>query len=52
MAKIKTYDVVISYPIKVNAESKSHVKDIIMSNELLSNAAELTLDIKEEKNEK
>ena len=42
---MKTYDVLISYPIKVNAESKEHVKEIIMANELLSNAADLTLKI-------
>ena len=47
MSKIKTYDVTISYPIKVNAESENHVREIIMANELLRNAADLTLDIKE-----
>tara|TARA_R100000656_G_C3911629_1_gene120999 strand:+ start:86 stop:238 length:153 start_codon:yes stop_codon:yes gene_type:complete len=45
MSEIKTYNVLISYPIKVNAESKEHVKEIIMANELLSNAADLTLKI-------
>tara|TARA_R100001594_G_scaffold97288_2_gene131528 strand:- start:3243 stop:3404 length:162 start_codon:yes stop_codon:yes gene_type:complete len=50
--EIKTYDVLISYPIKVNAESKNHVKEIIMASELLRNAADLTLQITEEKNEK
>ena len=52
MSKIKTYDVTISYPIKVNAESENHVREIIMANELLRNAADLTLDIKEIKDEK
>ena len=52
MSKIKTYDVLISYPIKVGAESENHVREIIMANELLRNAADLTLDIKEIKDEK
>ena len=47
MSEIKTYDVVISYPIKVNAENKEHVKEIIMANELLRNAADLKLTITE-----
>ena len=51
MSEIKTYDVLISYPIKVGAESEEHVKEIIMSNELLSNASDLTLKIMETKNE-
>ena len=51
MSEIKTYDVVISYPIKVNAENEEHVKEIIMANELLRNAADLTLEIMETKNE-
>ena len=51
MAKIKTYDVIISYPIKVGAESKNHVKEIIMANELLRNAADLKLKITEVKDE-
>tara|TARA_Y100001938_G_C8017004_1_gene393152 strand:+ start:311 stop:469 length:159 start_codon:yes stop_codon:yes gene_type:complete len=52
MAEIKTYDVLISYPIKVGAESEEHVKEIIMSNELLRNASDLTLHITEVKDEK
>ena len=51
MNEIKMYDVLISYPIKVNAESKEHVKEIIMGNELLRNAADLTLNITEVKDE-
>ena len=47
MKEIKTYDVLISYPIKVNAKSKEHVKEIIMANELLRNAADLTIKIAE-----
>ena len=47
MNEIKTYDVVISYPIKVNAENEEHVKEIIMSNELLRNAGNLKLKITE-----
>jgi len=49
MSEIKTYDVLISYPIKVGAESEEHVREIIMANELLRNAADLTLQITEEK---
>ena len=52
MAEIKTYDVIISYPIKVGAESKEHVKEIIMANELLRNASDLTLKITEVKDGK
>ena len=47
MSEIKTYNVLISYPIKVGAESKEHVKEILMANELLRNAADLTLQITE-----
>ena len=49
MSEIKTYDVLISYPIKVGAENEEHVKEIIMANELLRNAADLTLQITEVK---
>ena len=52
MSEIKTYDVIISYPIKVGAESEEHVKEIIMANELLRNAGDLTLQITETKDEK
>ena len=51
MSEIKRYDVLISYPIKVGAESKEHVKEILMANELLRNAADLTLKITEAKKE-
>ena len=47
MSEIKMYDVLISYPIKVGAENEEHVKEIIMANELLRNAADLTLQITE-----
>ena len=47
---MKTYDVVLSYPIQVNAKDKAHVKRIIMDNEHLGNLSELTLEIKEAKN--
>jgi hypothetical protein len=47
MSEIKLYDVLISYPIQVGAESEAHVKEIIMANELLRNAADLTLKITE-----
>jgi hypothetical protein len=46
---MKTYDVVLSYPIQVNAKDKEHVKKIIMDNEHLGNVPELTLEIKEAK---
>ena len=49
MSEIKMYDVLISYPIKVGAESVEHVKEILMANALLLNAADLTLEITEEK---
>ena len=49
MSDIKMYNVVVSYPIKVGAESPGHVKEILMANELLRNAADLTLQITEEK---
>jgi hypothetical protein len=49
MSEIKIYDVLISYPIRVGAESKNHVKEIIMANELLRDAADLTLKITEVK---
>jgi len=52
MNEIKTYDVLISYPIKVGAESEEHVKEILMANELLRNAADLTLKITEIKDGK
>ena len=51
MSQIKMYDVLISYPIKVGAESKEHVKEIIMANELLRNAGDLILKITEVKDE-
>ena len=51
MSKIKMYDVLISYPIKVGAGNKEHVKEILMANELLRNAADLTLEITEVKND-
>ena len=51
MSEIKLYDVLISYPIQVGAENKEHVKEILMANELLRNAADLTLEITEVKND-
>ena len=49
---MKTYDVILSYPIKVKAEDKAHVKEIIMDNEHLGNVSNLTLKITEIKNGK
>ena len=49
---MKTYDVILSYPIKVKAEDKAHVKEIIMDNEHLGNVSNLTLKITEVKDEK
>ena len=48
---MKTYDVTLSYPIKVKAEDKAHVKEIIMDNEHLGNVSNLTLEITEVKDE-
>ena len=48
---MKTYDVILSYPIKVKAEDETHVKEIIMDNEHLGNVSNLTLKIKETKDE-
>ena len=48
---MKIYDVTLSYPIKVKAEDKAHVKEIIMDNEHLVNVSNLTLEITEVKNE-
>ena len=44
---MKTYDVILSYPIKVKAENKDHVKEIIMNDNLLGDASKLTITIKE-----
>ena len=52
MSEVKLYDVLISYPIQVGAEDEKHVREIIMANELLRNAADLTLQIVEAKDEK
>ena len=52
MSEIKKYDVLISYPIQVGAEDEEHVKEILMANELLRNAADLTLKITEVKDGK
>ena len=49
---MRTYDVILSYPIKVKAEDKTHVKEIIMDNEHLGNVSNLTLKITEAKDEK
>ena len=47
---MKTYDVTLSYSIKVLAEDKEHVKQIIMDNEHLGGVPQLKLEIKEAKN--
>ena len=47
---MKTYDVMLSYPIQVNAENKEQVKEIILENEHLGNLPKLTLEIKEAEN--
>ena len=49
---MKTYNVILSYPIKVQAEDETHVKEIIMDNEHLGDVSNLTLKITEIKNEK
>ena len=47
---MKTYDVTLSYPIKVKAEDEEHVKQIIMDNEHLGSVSQLKLEIKEVEN--
>ena len=49
---MKTIDVELSNPIKVNAEDKTHVKEIIRSSEHLGHVDNLELKITEVKNEK
>ena len=49
---MRTYDVILSYPIQVKAEDEAHVKEIIMNNEHLGDVSNLTLKIKESKDEK
>ena len=49
---MKTYHVILSYPIKVKAEDKAHVKEIIMDNEHLGNVSNLTIKITEIENER
>ena len=49
---MRTYDVILSYPIKVRAEDETHVKEIIMNSEHLGDVSNLTLKIKEIKDEK
>ena len=44
---MKIYDVILSYPIQVKAKDEDHVKEIILANDLLGNAGELTITIKE-----
>ena len=49
---MKTYDVILSYPIKVKAEDEAHVKEVIMDNEHLGSVPNLTIKIMEIKNGK
>ena len=44
---MKTYDVILSYPIQVKAKDEDHVKEIILANNLLGDASDLTITIKE-----
>ena len=48
---MRTYDVILSYPIKVRAEDETHGKEIIMNSEHLGDVSNLTLEIKETKDE-
>jgi len=48
---MKTYDVILSYPIQVRAKNKEHVKEIILADNLLGNTGDLTITIKETENE-
>ena len=44
---MKIYDVILSYPIQVKAKDEDHVKEIILANNLLGDAGDLTITIKE-----
>jgi len=49
---MRKYKVVLSYPIEVNAEDETHVKEILMGSKHLQNAADLEVIITEIKDEK
>ena len=48
---MKTYDVILSYPIQVRAKNEEHVKEIILADNLVGNSEDLTMTIKETKDE-
>tara|TARA_R100000656_G_C3881581_1_gene114535 strand:- start:106 stop:252 length:147 start_codon:yes stop_codon:yes gene_type:complete len=48
---MKIYDVTLSYPIKVKARDEDHVKEIILADNLLGDAGDLTITIKENEDE-
>ena len=48
---MKTYDVILSYPIQVKARNEEHVKEIILADKLLGMTGDLTITMKETENE-
>ena len=48
---MKTYDVILSYPIQVRAKNEEHVKEIILADKLLGRTGDLTITMKETENE-
>ena len=48
---MKIYDVTLSYPIKVKARNEEHVKEIILADKLLGMTGDLTITMKETKDE-
>lgn len=49
---MKTFDVIISYPIQVKAEDETHVKEMIQKNQYLGDVPNLKLKIIEVKEDK
>ena len=48
---MKTYDVILTYPIQVKAKNEEHVKEIILADNLLGMTGDLTITMKEVKDE-
>jgi len=48
---MRKYKVILSYPIEVNAEDETHVREIIMGSKTLQNATDLGIEITEIKDE-
>lgn len=49
---MRKYKVILSYPIEVNAEDETHVREIIMGSKNLRKIPELGIEITEIKDEK